>query len=506
MVAHLLEAVPWASAAVLLPLGGATLAFAAPRAGRLVALLTALGIPALAAALTVHVARHGPQRYRVGGWGPPLGIDWHLDGLSALLLLLCAAVWCGATLYGLGQELPAPAPKSGGPQAPGRPRDLFWPLWLFAWAALNGLFLSADAFNLYVCLELLGLAAIGLVAQEGTPEALAAALRYLLLSLLGSFSYLLGVVFLYAEHATLDFVTLGAAVQPGPVTAASAALVTAGLLLKAAVFPLHTWLPPAHGNAPAPVSAVLSALVVKAAFYVFLRLWLPVLAPAAPALAGQFLGALGATAVIWGSLLALTQKRLKLVVAYSTAAQMGTLFLVFPLAGEGPWTGAAWAGGVCLALSHGLAKAGMFLAAGTLAASIGHDRTEGLAAGLQGRPLSAFSLAAASASLMGLPPSGGFVGKWFLLHAALESGQWWWAVTLGGGGLLTAAYCFRMLAGAFAAVAEPAKLRPVRPILEWTSLGLSLGALLLGFATPWLLPLVSAGYPLPGPFLPGMPP
>ncbi|MFU8858328.1 MAG: complex I subunit 5 family protein [Deferrisomatales bacterium] len=500
MAVHLLEAAPWASGVVLLPLGAAALAFAAPRAGRGLSLLNALAVPAFAVGLAVHVARHGPQRYRIGGWGPPLGIDWHADGLSAALLLLTAAVGCGATLHALGRSpeggSPARASRPGSARAP----ELFWSLWLFAWAALNSLFLSADAFNLYVCLELLGLAAVGLAAHGGKAEAVAAALRYLLVSLVGSFCYLLGVALLYADHSTLDLASLAESVRPGPATAAAAALVTVGLLLKAAVFPLHTWLPPAHGNAPAPVSAVLSALVVKAAFYLFLRFWLPVLGPAAPAAAALVLGLLGAAAVVWGSLLALTQERLKLLVAYSTVAQIGALLLVLPLAREGPWAPAAWTGGVYLALSHGLAKAGMFLAAGSLADSLGHDRTDSLAPALQARPLSAFAFAAAGASLMGLPPSGGFVGKWLLLGAALESGQWGWALVLGGGGLLTAAYCFRVLSGAFTAQTPAPALRPVSGTAEWAGLGLSLASLLLGFLAPWVLPLIAIGSPFPMPF------
>jgi formate hydrogenlyase subunit 3/multisubunit Na+/H+ antiporter MnhD subunit len=502
---HLLEGAPWAPALVLLPLGAALLAFGLPRAGRALAALSALALPALAAGLAAHVALHGPQRYRIGGWGPPLGIDWHADGLSALLCLLTAAVGGGATLYALA--------GGGSPTGAGRPRgrDLFWSLWLFAWAALHALFLSADAFNLYVCLELLGLAAVGLAAQAGKPEVLEAALRYLLVNFLGSFAYLLGVVLLYAGHATLDLAALARAVEPGPATAAAAALVAGGLLLKAAVFPFHVWLPPAHGNAPAPVSAVLSALVVKASFYLFLRFWLPVFGPAAAGAGGAqrvgiALGALGAAAVVWGSVLALVQERLKLLVAYSTVAQVGALFLVFPLAGPTSWGAAAWAGGVYLALSHGLAKAGMFLAAGALAASAGHDRVRDLPRALQARPVAAFAFAAAAMSLMGLPPSGGFVGKWLLLGAAVESGGWAWAAVLGGSGLLTAGYCFRVLPGAFALVPErdgpdrfPGSSAPPAPLAEWAGLGLALGALVLGLLAPWVLGLAAVGCPFPGP-------
>ncbi len=172
-------------------------------------------------------------------------------------------------------------------------------MWLSLWAALNALFLTDDIFNLYVTLELMGLAAVALVALE--THAVAAATRYLLVGLLGSMFYLLGVGLVYALHGTVDMKMLATTMQAEPAAWMAMALMTAGLLLKTALFPLHFWLPPAHANAPAPVSAVLSALVVKAAFYALLRLWLGPFEPLAPVLAGQLLGILGAAAIIWGS-------------------------------------------------------------------------------------------------------------------------------------------------------------------------------------------------------------
>ena len=107
---------------------------------------------------------------------------------------------------------------------------------------------------------------------------------------------------------------------------------TAGLLAKTALFPLHLWLPPAHANAPAAASAVLSGLVVKGSFFLIVRLWFNVL-PALPnAVPGAILATLGSAAILSGSVLALRQERLKLLIAYSTVAQIGYLFLMFPLA------------------------------------------------------------------------------------------------------------------------------------------------------------------------------
>jgi formate hydrogenlyase subunit 3/multisubunit Na+/H+ antiporter MnhD subunit len=188
---------------------------------------------------------------------------------------------------------------------------------------LNIVFLGGDLFNLYVALELLTFAAVPLVCLDGRPETLAAALRYLLFALFGSILYLLGAALLYGAYGTLDIVLLAARIHAEPAVWVAAGLMTAGLLAKTALFPLHLWLPPAHANAPGAASAVLSALVVKASFFLIVRLCFNVL-PALPnEIACAILAALGSAAILFGSVLALRQERLKLLIAYSTVAQIG---------------------------------------------------------------------------------------------------------------------------------------------------------------------------------------
>ena len=209
---------------------------------------------------------------------------------------------------------------------------------------------------------------------------------------------------------------------------------------------MHFWLPPAHASAPAPVSAVLSALVVKASFYILLRLWLAIFADISEGVAALF-GLLGAGAVLWGSLQALRQTRVKLLVAYSTVAQIGYLFLAYPLASGMGVT--AWSAMAYLAFSHALAKAAMFLAAGNLMHFGGHDRIADLDRVVQRLPLTAGAFALAGVSIMGLPPSGGFNGKWLLLQAALTQGRWDIVGVILLGGLLAAGYIFKVLGNTF---------------------------------------------------------
>jgi multicomponent Na+:H+ antiporter subunit D len=195
------------------------------------------------------------QRYLLGGWPVPLGINLHADGLSLIMLLMTATVATLITVYAAAYLR-------------GRPEQRFlWPLWLFLWAGLNALYLSGDLFNLYVVLEIAGLSAVALAALAGNRAALTAALRYLLAAMVGSLSYLLGVGLIYSEYGVLDLATLAGVLRPGLTTSVAFGLMMLGLLMKTALFPLHFWLPPAHSAALAPVSAALSALVIKGSFY-----------------------------------------------------------------------------------------------------------------------------------------------------------------------------------------------------------------------------------------------
>lgn len=478
---------------ILVPLAAALAAFLVPRQARWIALAAALGIVWLVGQLALATLETGPQHYAVGGWQAPLGIDLYLDGLSALLLTVTSLVGVATTVYAIWYF------AGNGPH--GREGTYFWPLWLFLWAALNALFLSADLFNIYVTLELLGLAAVALVALAGKADALAAAMRYLLVGLLGSLGYLLGVAFLYGQYGVLDLALMREMAEASPAVWIALGLMTVGLLLKTALFPLHFWLPPAHSSAPAPVSAVLSALVVKASFYLLLRLWLDVFGGLVPAQGAQLLGLLGAGAIVWGSVQALLTERLKLLVAYSTVAQLGYLFLLFPLAQSPAVAYTAFSGVLIFLVAHALAKSALFFASGSILQVAGHDRIGELNGTSQSLPITTFALALAGVSLVGLPPSGGFIAKWLMLNAAFSSGQWWWAVVLVGGSLLAAAYVFRVLSHAFTQLRTARPHGAVASPMEWTPLILALMVTLLGLVMAPALELLSVGAPVSGALL-----
>jgi len=460
----------------MLPLIAAIGAFAFPRAARSIGLAASLALPPLAGILASMVWDSGDLTQPVGGWVAPLGIQLRADGLAALLLLAVSVVGLLVSVYAYGYFGPA------GETVSERQSRHFWPLWLFLLASLNALFLSGDAFNLYVALELQGLSAVALVALAGNRAALGGALRYLFVSLSGSLSYLMGVALLYGAYGTVDLALLADRMTAEWHSLVALALMTGGLMMKTALFPLHFWLPPAHSSAPAPVSAALSGLVVKAGFYLLLRIWFEVFDGDVLFEAAQVMGVLGASAIFWGSFQALIQKRLKLLVAYSTVAQLGYLFLLFPLAVGAGDREVLWTGGLMFLLSHAAAKAAMFLAAGNIQRAAGHDRIEELDGITQVLPVSAFTIGLAGISLVGLPPSAGFVGKWLLLSCSLARGQWWWVAVILGGSLLAAAYMIRLLSHAFTGTPEAATSQSVSRKMEWSAFALALLAFALGFA------------------------
>jgi multicomponent Na+:H+ antiporter subunit D len=475
--------------AVLLPFVGMLLGLllGGRQVQRVAFVFMPLGL-ALAVGITVAWLREGQTLvYLLGGWAPPLGIALRADGPAVAMLLAVAGVVCGIGIYARADfGTPLGVKES-------RAAFSYWLLLMAVWGALNLVFVSGDLFTLYVALELLTFAGVPLVCLAGSGETLRAALRYMLFALCGSVLYLLGAVLLYGGYGTLDIPLLADAVQPEPIARTALALMTAGLLAKTALFPLHIWLPPAHGGAPAAASAVLSALVIKGSWFLVVRLWFDVMPGVVTLPSAQLLGVLGAMAIVIGSVVALRQERLKLLVAYSTMAQIGYLFLMFPLAfdatGNTLMHGAALTGGLLQAVSHATAKAAMFMAAGLIYAALGHDRIADLAGVARALPVTVLAFVLAGIALMGVVPSGAYLAKKLLLDAADGSGQWWWTIVLQGGAVFTAGYVVLVLVNVLRRRSAALILvKRVSRRSEFAALVLAVGSLLLALAALGPLP------------------
>lgn len=422
------------------------------------------------------VAEQGTIIHIIGGWKPPLGILLRMDPLAAVFIGLTSVVGVFISLYTWWYFRAREAYRGRFP--------LFWPIWLFLWGGLNALFLSNDLFNIYVTIEVITITAVALAVLSGSAPSLVAGLRYLLAAIGGSMSFLLGVAFLYGSSGTLDIDHLSSTIEKNFSTDFAIVMITMGLMIKKAAFPFHFWLPPAHSSALAPVSAILSALVVKAAFYVMLRLWTEAFGISLTYMAGQLIGIAGTVAVLWGSWQALLQTNLKMLIAYSSISQMGYLLIAFPLLVLAPgvsedsanWLGSVWTGIAYQVMAHGFAKSSLFLSAGIIVFSLGHDRIESLRDLVAWKPMTALAIGIAGVSLIGLPPTGGFMAKWMLMKGILNSGQWWWAPIVILGSLLTAGYVFKLLRLAFAPLREKTDFIPVPYLLQVCALALALGS------------------------------
>jgi multicomponent Na+:H+ antiporter subunit D len=471
---------------VLLPFLAAVGAAAIPRASGLWGLTATALTAVLALWLALDVLQDGARDVAIGGWVTPLGIVFVADGLAALMLLMTSGVGIAVALQATSWGV---WPSSRVSEEAASLRAGFWPLWLATLGAMNALFLSSDLFNIYVAFEILGLTAVGLTALSGTPSALRAAFDYLSAGLAGSLLLLLGVALAYGAVGRVDFeaIPMLADTVAGRI---ALALLVAGLAVKAALFPLHFWMPAAHSSAAPVASALLSALVVKGALYVILRISIE--GGAGMDTLRFALALMGAGAMLWGAWGAFRAARLKLLVAHSTVAQIGLIALAIGVAGDNLQQNGLWHAAALLMLSHALAKAAMFIAVGRIAKELGHDRISGLNRKELRPGVAEFAFAIASVSLIGLPPTAGFIGKWMLIDGLIARDAWIWVALILIGTALSAAYLSRVVSRCLRGGPHvaPGAHHPPWCKGDIAALGLATSALVLGLASALPLTLL----------------
>lgn len=400
----LLVAVPLLGA-----LGPVVLGVRRPELARRVALSVLLAQVALAVVVAVDVATNGPRTYIVGGLPASYGIGLLADELSSLFVLLVAASAAGVYI---AARTDATGPSDG--------------LWLLLVAGLTGVVVTADVFNLYVFLEISGLAAYALVASRRGSTAALAALHYLLVGTVGATFYLLGVGYLYVATGTLAMADLRVALASvgydSPLVVAAFVLVTVGLGVKLALFPLHAWKPDAYAAAPLDVSALLATLGSTVAGYALVRVTFGVFTAsffATVPLAQSGLLAMGVVSVVAGGYLTLRQSDVQRLLAYSSVLQFGFFVVGVALA-----TPLAVTGALVLLIGHAIAKGGLFVAAGLLEREYDAQTVADYAGRARDAPVVSLAVAAIFASLVGLPPTSGFAGKWYVALAAIETREW----------------------------------------------------------------------------------
>jgi multicomponent Na+:H+ antiporter subunit D len=405
--------------------------------------------------------------YTYGGWPAPYGIEARVDGFGAALATMIAAVSLGVFFYA-GPSLRAELPRD---------EPAFFATALLLVAALQGMTVTADLFNLYVFLEISSLTAYALVAIGGGAASLAS-FRYLVIGTLGASFYLLGVAYLFALTGTLNAadaaVALGG-VASSPALVLAISLIALGLGLKMALFPLHDWLPDSYTFAPSTASALIGGLMTKVSALALIRVLYLVFAPSHRDLVDpirEIVAYLGGAGIVFGSVMAVAQRDLKRMFAYSSVAHLG-----FIAVGIGMANKAGISGAVFHMIAHGVAKATLFLIAGGIAYRVGSRNVDALAGVHRKMPLSAAALVVAAFSMIGIPPTAGFYSKWYLLMGCLEAGHPGLFTIVVCGTLLSAWYFLRLFEVVFFGKAESRGTREELPLSMLAPI--AVGALLL---------------------------
>lgn len=428
---------------VLLPLLAAPIAllFNSARVAFWISMVTSITVLVIVSMLMVQVMDSGAVSYHLGGWAPPLGIEYRIDLLSAFMLLIVSAMGTIALPY---------ASVSISKEIEPHNHVKFYVAWMLCFGALLGLASSADIFNIFVFIEVSALASYALISMGQDKRALLASFQYLVLGTIGATFFLIGIGLLYAQTGTLNLADIAIRIQSvtsSPTVLTAFCFLLVGLLLKLAAFPLHGWLPDAYAYAPSVVSAFLAATATKVALYLVIRIFYSTFGTdfsftALPLT--ELLIAMGLLGVFVGSIKAIFEENLKRMFAYSSVAQIGYLLI-----GVGLLSASGLTATLVHVFNHALIKGAVFLALGAIVFQTGFIGLKDIA-GLGPRmPLTMATIVIAGFSLIGLPATVGFISKWYLVIAVLEQDRWLLAALILAGSLLSAVYVFRIIEAAW---------------------------------------------------------
>ena len=432
---------------VLVPLLMAAASVIAPsgRFAWVMSLLTSAFCLWMSLSLATDVARDEIVSYHMGGWAPPLGIEFRADALNILIVILISFMGLMAALFA------QPAVER---EVLAEKQPMFYTAYQTCLAGLLGIALTGDAFNLFVFLEISSIATYVLVGLGAGRDrrALPAAFNYLILGTMGASLFVIGVGFLYAATGTLNMADMAQILQQdgfneNRVVQAGFGFIVVGLGLKAAMFPLHQWLPSAYAYAPSFVTVFLSATATKAAFYALARFMFSVFDPSFDFLVPVFsyvLAPLSAMAILFCSFQAVFQNDVRRILAYSSVAQVGYMLLGLTTA-----TAAGLSAGMFHLANHALMKGALFMAIGAAALHANVWKVEHLNGAGSRAPWTFTAFAIAGFSLMGVPLTAGFLSKWKLLEATMEIGWWWAPIVIGVSSFLGLIYVGRMLGAVF---------------------------------------------------------
>ena len=403
---------------VLIPLTAAALTLIAGRRPRLQRLITVVALGAVLAVCGVLVYltdRDGTQALHVGGWGPtgaglgPLGITLVADRLSALMLVVSAIVLLAVVFYAIGQGI-----RDGDDR---QPVSIFLPTYLVLSAGVCTAFLAGDLFNLYVGFEVLLSASFVLLTIGASEERVRAGISYVMVSMVSSLIFLIGLALIYAATGTLNMAELSLRLHDisGGTRGALFAVLLVAFGIKAAVFPLSAWLPDSYPTAPAPVTAVFAGLLTKVGVYAIIRAHS--LLFQAGGLNEVLLVAALLTMLI-GILGAIAQSDIKRLLSFTLVSHIG--YMVFGIALS---SRLGMSGAIYYVAHHIVVQTTLFLVVGLIERQAGASTLRRLGGLAAASPLLAFVFMVPALNLGGIPPFSGFIGKVALLEAGSQDGS-----------------------------------------------------------------------------------
>ena len=388
--------------------------------------------------------------YYMGGWLPPVGIEFALDPLNSILAVVITFISLMVSLYSRPFVKDEDWLHVGG----------YYTLFGLLTVGLSGMIITGDVFNLYVYLEIMSLSGYGLIALGGRKSMLAA-FRYLLIGTIGASLYLLGVGYLYSMTGTLNMADLAARVVPhlnSPLFAIAVACFIIGFGIKMALFPLHGWQPDAYTFAHPGAAAFIAGCMSKAPAYALIRFVYYIFKVDNPVMhsALNVLGILGVAGILIGSIMAMAQYDFRRMLAYSSVAQIGYIAIGLAMGNMYGFIGA-----VLHVINHAFMKSSLFLVIGGIEYRFGEVNLYRLGGMNKKMTISTITVLLASLSMIGLPPTCGFFSKWYLMLGAYTGAQYFYIAVLVISSLLNAIYFFRIIEQMF--VQREASLTEVHP-------------------------------------------
>ena len=383
---------------------------------------------------------HSSISYALGSWVPPIGIEYLIDKVSIIPIIIISLISFLATFFA-SKIMPAEINNSS--------ISKVYSLWLLAIAGLIGLVTTGDAFNLFVFLEISSLASVALVAMGGQKDkqALVAAYNYLILGAIGATFYVIGVGLLYGITGTLNLADLSnriAEISDNKALIAGFGFMVIGIMLKAAVFPLHIWLPRAYAYAPSAVSVLLAATATKASLYILARILFSVfdISDNLVTYTLQYIILpLSILAMFAGTIMAIYEKDIKRLLAHSSIAQIGYITLAFAIG-----TKASVAAGFIHLFNHALIKGALFMAITSMGFYINKRITINNLSGLgRAMPITFVCFVICSLSLAGIPLTAGFISKLYIIKASISADGIWIAFLILASSALSVVYLWKMI-------------------------------------------------------------